>query len=93
MQFAEYVNDHAEELRSKFVDFQGKKILAVYQNYRVPGNEYDIRSSTFNWDRFCSEFSKQIMQNTKGRIADVMACDFSTSGTFEKMASEVVLMS
>ena len=30
MVFAEYVNDNSEKLRSKIVDFEGKKVLKIY---------------------------------------------------------------
>ena len=38
-------------------------------------------------------FDKQIAENTKGNIADMMRADFSTTGKTERIASQITLMS
>ena len=84
MQFAKFVCDNSEDLRYKFVDFQGKKKLVVPLDYRTPGIEYDIRSKKFDWAYFSEKFSDLISNNTKGKLREIMTCDFSTTSPFEK---------
>jgi len=68
MQFAKFVCDNSEDLRYKFVDFQGKKKLVVPLDYITPGIEYDIRSKKFDWAYFSEKFSALISKNTKGKL-------------------------
>jgi hypothetical protein len=52
--FARYVDMHAEELRSKFVQFEGKKVLTVERlewSYKDPNND---------WTTVFPEFSEKI---------------------------------
>ncbi|EFC38303.1 predicted protein [Naegleria gruberi] len=84
-QFANYVNSKSEELRSKFVDFDGKKELVV-----VGGG------TLFTAD--CADLTlrmtEQIAKNIKDpSVRDWIMPDFSTTTNLEKMVGAVVLMS
>jgi hypothetical protein len=83
--FAEHVVKNAEELRKRFVDFDGQKLLTVRRDNFVKG------SAENDWQGVFSEFSDQIAENI-GKARDLVVCNFSTTGPVEKAASEVVLM-
>ncbi len=85
-QFSHYINLDPEKYRDKFVNHEGKMELSVE-------TKYDLYSPKVEWDKILSDFDAQIAQNTKGNIADVMRADFSTTGTTERIASQVMLMS
>lgn len=82
--FARYVDAHAEELRSLFVDHDGKKPLIV-KGTDDPFEDVD-------WPKLIATFASQIEENTKGDIAQVITADFSTTGPVERVASQITLM-
>ena len=82
--FARYVDEHAEELRSLFVDHDGKMELVVEGN--------DILFDDADWPKIIGAFASQIEENTKGGIAQVITADFSTTGPVERVASQITLM-
>lgn len=82
--FARYVDEHAEELRSLFVDHDGKMELVVEGN--------DILFDDADWPKLIGAFASQIEENTKGGIAQVITADFSTTGPVERVASQITLM-
>lgn len=82
--FARYVDYHAEELRSLFVDHDGKMGLVVEGN--------DILFDDADWPKIIGAFASQIEENTKGGIAQVITADFSTTGPVERVASQITLM-
>jgi hypothetical protein len=81
--FARYVDAHAEELRSLFVDHEDKKTLIVTEP--IPFEDTD-------WSKIIGDFASQIEENTKGDIAQVITADFSTTGPVERVASQITLM-
>lgn len=81
--FARYVDAHAEELRSLFVDHEDKKTLIVTEP--IPFEDTD-------WPKIIGDFASQIEENTKGDIAQVITADFSTTGPVERVASQITLM-
>lgn len=82
--FACYVDHHAEELRSLFVDHDGKMALTVYGN--------DILFEDTDWPKLIGTFASLIDENTRGGIAQVITADFSTTGPVERVASQITLM-
>ena len=83
--FARYVNTHAEELRPRLVSHSGKKELIVNTND-------DLFSEDADWPKLIGDFTSQIDQYTKGGIANIITADFSTTGSVERVASQVTLM-
>ncbi len=81
--FARYVNAHAEELRSKLVNHEGKKTLVVQTDRSI----YDAP-----WPKLIDEFSSQINQYTKKDIAKTVTANFTTTGQVERVASQITLM-
>ncbi len=83
--FARYVNAHAEELRPKLVSHTDKMDLDIVTNK-------DLLSQDYNWPPLISQFASKINQYTKGNIAKTITSDFTTTGTTERVASQITLM-
>ena len=83
--FSHDVNANPEKFRDKFVDFDGKMDLIVQA-------EYPLYHPDFDWTSIVDGFAQQIDANTKNDVARLITADFSTTGTVERMASEIVLM-
>ena len=83
--FSHDVNAAPEKFRDKLVDFDGKMDLIVQSNYPLYHPDFD-------WTAIVDGFAAQIDANTKNDVAKLIKADFSTTGTVERMASEIVLM-
>ncbi|KAL0479116.1 hypothetical protein AKO1_007970 [Acrasis kona] len=84
-QFSNYVNKHGEKLRSKFVDFEGKKELEV-------SGLGDLK--TANYESLCLQLQIEIAKNIKDpSIANWIVPSFSTTTNTDKVVGSIVLMS
>ena len=83
--FARYVNAHADELRPKLVSHTGKMDLAIM-------TDKDLMTEAANWPSLIDNFASQIGKYTKGDIAKTVTSDFTTTGTIERVASQITLM-
>lgn len=83
---AHHVAQNAEELRSAFVDHEGKKELVVERPQFVKGSPRN------DWEGVFPDFAAQIAANTKHGVAELVQSDFSTTGPAERIASQVTLM-
>ena len=90
--FSEYVNNHAEEMRSFLVDHQGVKDLVIKTDLRVDPTLDILHRKDANWKEVIRLFSQEIAQNTKGDLAETITADFSTTGLDERVASQITLM-
>jgi hypothetical protein len=84
--FAHHVDVNSEQLRDRFVRHEGKAAITVYRDGFVKG------SPDNNWPGVFNEFSDAIAEHI-GNQRNLIVADFSTTGSIEKAASEVVLMS
>lgn len=84
--FAVHVTENAEELRSQFVDFEGKKVLFVKRDQFRKG------STNNAWEGVFPEFTAQMEQYVDKGLLDLVQAKFSTTGAIEKAAFEVTLM-
>ena len=84
--FAQYVNAHSEELRSKLVDHEGYKTLQFITTKSLKKMEES------DWLTAIDSFSVQISRNTKDNIAETLQSDFSTTTANERIASQITLM-
>lgn len=84
--FCHYVNENPEAMREKIVSHKDKKQLTVQ-------SPYDVYSPEVRWDEIVNGFDKQIAANTKGKLAQTMVADFTTTGIVEHTVSEMTLMS
>ena len=83
--FARYVNAHAEELRPRLVNHEGKMDLAIMA-------EKDLLTEETDWPSLIDEFSSQIERHTKDGIAKTVTSNFTTTGSVERVASQITLM-
>lgn len=82
--FAIHVNQNAEELRSKFVDFKGKKTIIIREDDFVLGQSNP-------WDKTISKFSAKI-EEFIGDKKSLIVPQFSTTTDTSMVAFEVSLM-
>lgn len=83
--FARYVNAHSEELRPKLVNHKEKMDLTIV-------TDSDLLSKSYNWPQLISKFASKINRYTKRDIAKTITSDFTTTGTTERIASQITLM-
>jgi hypothetical protein len=84
--FANHVNANSEKLRSYFVDFSGKLSLVV------KNDEITLDNPNSPWEKVFPEFKDQISKYTGSELTNILTCDFSTTTTTEKVASEITIM-
>lgn len=82
--FALHVNEHAEELRHRFVRHSGQERLTVTRLDFFPGQDNP-------WPEAFEEFSDQLAERTGGLASHVQA-DFSTTGPVERAVSHLMAM-
>lgn len=85
--FGHYVNNNVELLRHQLVNHDKNKTLTVVSKYNLV-NE----SGQVEWAMLLNDFEKQITANSKKDISDMLTADFSTTGSVEKIASQITLM-
>ena len=83
--FARYVNAHSEELRDQLVSHTGKMDLVVE-------SEKELIHGDPDWVKLIDGFAAQIGEYTKEDIAKTLTADFTTTGTIERITSQVTLM-
>ena len=79
------MDDNAEILRERMVDFEGQKELIISLGRDVLEYEED-------WDWIIQTFSDSIDSNMKSQFSDLMVCNFSTTGTLERITSQIGMM-
>lgn len=87
--FSKYVDKNAETLRSKFVNHDGQKKLVVKEYASSVEQSLEMEKQ---WDYFYEQIHEQVKSNTKEGVVDALKCDFSTTGTVEKIISTSVIM-
>jgi len=84
-QFSAYVNANGEELRSKFVDFEGKKLLKV----EGLGN-----MRTVPYDQMTIQMTEEISKNIKDQsLRDWILPNFTTTESKDKVVFSAIMMS
>ena len=83
-QFSHIVNENPDRYRGVLVNHEGKKELRVKSN--------DLFSEQADWEGLISRFTAEIDKYTNNGLATTLVADFSTTGTDERIASEVTLM-
>jgi len=81
---AAHITENAEKLRSKFVNFDGKKTIDVRRDSFVKGGNN-------HWEGCFDEFSEKIGKEI-GPQKDLIVGNFSTTGILERVSSEIVFM-
>jgi len=95
--FAKNVDENAEELREKFVQYEGKKRLEVVtpDSFQMSqNNDPDTGASANDWQTYVfPDFSRQIKGYIGESTHSLVAGKFSTTTAVSNAASEIVLMS
>lgn len=86
--FAQHVNQNPEKLRPLLVNHKGELTLQAI----IEDNDYGKELKDLNWEVVFDQFVDQINKNSKNDIAKTMTADFSTTGTAERIASQVTTM-
>jgi len=81
-----HVEQHAEDLRGKWVIHTGKKELSVMRNNFVKG------SMDNDWESVIKEFVEQIDKNTINNVVPLLNSDYSTSNGTENISCKVTIM-
>lgn len=81
--FSEYVNSHSQEMRSLFVDFEGKRELTA----RADGTIQRIP-----WGVLVPQLTQQIDENLKKGIKDWVIPDFTTTNQWDRVVGGITLM-
>ena len=82
---ATQINENAEKLRGRLVDFEGQRTLSI-ETYR------DVLEYEEEWNWIIPAFSDSIDRNMKAKFSDLMVCNFSTTGNLERIASQITMM-
>ena len=82
---ATHINENAESLRDRLVDFEGQRTLSITTERDLLENEQD-------WNWIIPAFCDSIDCNMKGQFSDLMVCNFSTTGLVERISSQITMM-
>lgn len=83
--FAQHINANHESMRHYLVDFSGKQSLIVKTDKKP-------EDPTLSWEEILPEFTKQIKQQVGDSLVEALTCNFSTTTSIEKVASEITIM-
>ncbi len=85
--FAQHVNNNAESLRSKFVNFQGQKELVVI---REINKEKGIE--VFPWESIFPEFTNKVQESVGQELISVLSANFTTTTPTSLIASQITVL-
>ena len=86
--FSRHIDQNAEKLRNKFVNFDGKKELTV------DGDELTIEEITKEgWERTFKEFVEKIKENAGESMIKLITPSFSTTTPTIQVSSQIAIMS
>jgi hypothetical protein len=81
-----HINKYSEQLRTRFVDHEGKKKLVVRRD------DFVYNSSANPWHEMIDEFVVKIDNFTKLEATDLFVSNFSTTSDVSKTCSKIVIM-
>lgn len=85
--FGQHVNNNAEELRDKFVNFKGQKELVVEREVTS-----GIDLASFPWESIFPEFVEKIANYTGEELTKTLSADFTTTTEASLIASQITIM-
>ena len=86
--FSRFTEKYAEQVREKFVNFEGKKDLKIDRLGYSP-----YTSTKEVWDGIMKEFVEKIGKNVGQETIDNLECNFSTTTQVAQVTSQVSIMS
>ena len=84
--FARHITQNAEELRSKMVNFDGRKTVTVVSDKIVLGNPQS------DWASIFPQFNEQVNDYTGKKLVGILTSDFTTTTPTSKIVSQVTIM-
>lgn len=93
--FAYHVNKNAESLRDRLVSHDGKMELTVITDQPLLGDKDIMLPSEIkpvDWPAIFDDFARQMRDNSKDGIVDLLKADFSTTTVESGIASQITLM-
>ena len=87
--FSRHVVNNSEQLRNKFVNFEGKKKLIVDISHFETLEE--IKKN--EWEKSFEQYVEKIRENVGGMIISILTPCFTTSTTIIQNATQVAIMS
>jgi len=81
MYFAVHIHNNTEQLRSIFVEHEGKILL------KISGSEEEN-----NWDEILHKMKAKVVKNTKTEVNQLLSANFSTTGKVESSLSTACIM-
>ena len=78
--YSQYVNRDPEKFRQYLVGHEGKETLVIKTTPETTTAQK------------VEKFAELIAKETKGDVAELMTCNFSTTGMIERMVSQITLM-
>ena len=86
--FSRHIDLNSERLRSKFVQFQGKKTLVV------DGDENSIDDITKEgWEKTFNEYVEKIRENVGGLMINLLTPCFTTTTPTIQVSTQIAIMS
>lgn len=83
--FAQHINANKELLRSLLVDFSGKLSLVISADKKLD-------DPSLAWEEVFPQFTEQISKHVSNQLVETLTCNFSTTTSLEKVASEITIM-
>ena len=83
--FARHINANQESMRNELVDFSGKLSLIIREDKK-------LEDPALSWEEIFPQFTEQISQYTGNHLTELLTCNFSTTTSLEKVASEITIM-
>lgn len=83
--FTRHVKANQESMRKYFVDFAGKISLIVE-------SKKPLDDPALAWEEIFPKFTDQIKEHTGDELVELLSCNFSTTTSVEKIASEITIM-
>lgn len=83
--FAQHVNANKEEMRHYFTDSAERLSLIVQSDKKLD-------DPTLSWEELLTDFNGQIKKHAGNKLVELLTCDFSTTTSLEKIASEITVM-
>lgn len=84
--FSHHVNTNAEAMREKFVNFDGKVSLVIADN------RLKLQDPSSPWEEVLPEYTDKIAEYTGNELIDILKADFSTTGSVEKVVTDITIM-
>lgn len=83
--FAQHVDAHKEEMRHYFTSSGGKLSLIVEADKKLD-------DPSLSWEKMLDGFNGQIRKYAGDELVDLLTCNFSTTTSLERIASEITIM-